>query len=176
LKNIEETEKAKRVVAEDRKVRPKTNNDEEHLAASRCKSSGVIFRHSKSLSHPSVYRPNLKQKSDADILRDAKLEAMGLPPQEETRRNYNNGGTQMATDEAVCMLVYVLLIILIGLVGDGAFQEEDAQVTSVFSLIHYKYISIQPTSLTMTSCIVSCTGPPVCSAGKHNATIRRSQT
>jgi len=83
LKNIEETEKAKRVVAEDRKGRPKANNDEEHLAASR------------------FYRPNLKQKSDADILRDAKLEAMGLPPQEEPRRNYNNGGTQMATDEAV---------------------------------------------------------------------------
>lgn len=83
LKNIEETEKAKRVVAEDRKGRPKINNDEEHLAASR------------------FYRPNLKQKSDADILRDAKLEAMGLPPQEEPRRNYNNGGNQMATDEAV---------------------------------------------------------------------------
>ncbi|KIM91246.1 hypothetical protein PILCRDRAFT_811763 [Piloderma croceum F 1598] len=83
LKNIEETEKAKRVVAEDRKGRPKLNNDEEHLAASR------------------FYRPNLKQKSDADILRDAKLEAMGLPPQEEAQRNYNGGGNQMATDEVV---------------------------------------------------------------------------
>jgi len=82
LKNIEDTEKAKRVVSEDRQGRPKINNDEEHLAASR------------------FYRPNLKQKSDADILRDAKLEAMGLPPQEEPRRNYHNG-TQMATDEAV---------------------------------------------------------------------------
>lgn len=49
-----------------------------------------------------VYRPNLKQKSDADILRDAKLEAMGLPPQED-RRNHNHGGTQMATDEVVCI-------------------------------------------------------------------------
>lgn len=37
LKNIEETEKAKRVVAEDRKDRPIANNDEDHLAASRCK-------------------------------------------------------------------------------------------------------------------------------------------
>ena len=77
----------------------------------------------------SVYRPNLKQKSDADILRDAKLEAMGLPPQEEPRRNYNNGGTQMATDEAVRMIARVLLILLITVIGNGAFQEEDAQVT-----------------------------------------------
>lgn len=36
LKNIEETEKAKRVVAEERQDRKRTNNDEEHLAASRC--------------------------------------------------------------------------------------------------------------------------------------------
>lgn len=36
LKNIEETEKAKRVVAEERQDRRKPNNDEEHLAASRC--------------------------------------------------------------------------------------------------------------------------------------------
>jgi hypothetical protein len=43
LKNIEETEKAKRVVAEDRKGRPKLNNDEEHLAASRCEPYLVLF-------------------------------------------------------------------------------------------------------------------------------------
>jgi hypothetical protein len=38
LKNIEETEKAKRVVAEERQERKKPN-DEEHLVASRCESS-----------------------------------------------------------------------------------------------------------------------------------------
>ena len=38
LKNIEETEKAKRVVAEERQERKKSNNDEEHLVASRCES------------------------------------------------------------------------------------------------------------------------------------------
>ncbi|KAF7981702.1 hypothetical protein HWV62_32276 [Athelia sp. TMB] len=98
LKNIEETEKAKRVVAEDRKDRNAVNNDEEHLAASRYTDIGA------------VYRPNLKQKSDADILRDAKLEAMGLPPQED-RRNHNHSGAQMATDEVVCY---------------GTIQEENA--------------------------------------------------
>lgn len=36
LKNIEDTEKAKRVVAEDRKDRFKIPKDEEHLVASRC--------------------------------------------------------------------------------------------------------------------------------------------
>ncbi|KAH7923657.1 hypothetical protein BV22DRAFT_1113275 [Leucogyrophana mollusca] len=82
LKNIEETEKAKRIVAEERKDRKRTNTDEEHLAASR------------------FYRPHLKQKSDAEIMRDAKLEAMGLPPQEDKRKPHNDR-PQMATDEAV---------------------------------------------------------------------------
>ncbi|KAG5639669.1 hypothetical protein H0H81_005852 [Sphagnurus paluster] len=83
LKNIEETEKAKRVVAEERQDRRKPNNDEEHLAASR------------------FYRPNLKAKSDADILRDAKLEAMGLPPQDDQPRQSTHDRQQMATDELV---------------------------------------------------------------------------
>ena len=50
-----------------------------------------------------VYRPNLKTKSDADILRDAKLEAMGLAPdQHEPRRTQER--PQMATDEMVSHL------------------------------------------------------------------------
>ncbi|KAJ3755646.1 hepatocellular carcinoma-associated antigen 59-domain-containing protein [Lentinula raphanica] len=82
LKNIEETEKAKRVVAEERSERKKPqNNDEEHLVASR------------------FYRPNLKLKSDADIMRDAKLEAMNLPPSEDQPRRQDR--PQMATDEIV---------------------------------------------------------------------------
>lgn len=83
LKNIEDTEKAKRIVAEERQDRKKPNNDEEHLAASR------------------FYRPNLKQKSDADILRDAKLEAMGMPTHDEQSRRPYHERTQMATDEMV---------------------------------------------------------------------------
>ncbi|KAK7470307.1 hypothetical protein VKT23_001738 [Stygiomarasmius scandens] len=82
LKNIEETEKAKRVVAEERQERKKTNNDEEHLVASR------------------FYRPNLKMKSDADIMRDAKLEAMGLPTQDDHPRRTQDK-PQVATDEMV---------------------------------------------------------------------------
>lgn len=83
LKNIEDTEKAKRVVAEERQDRRKPSNDEQHLVASR------------------FYRPNLKAKSDADILRDAKLEAMGLPPQDDQPRQSNHERQQMATDELV---------------------------------------------------------------------------
>ncbi|KAJ3800392.1 hepatocellular carcinoma-associated antigen 59-domain-containing protein [Lentinula aff. detonsa] len=87
LKNIEDTEKAKRVVAEERSERKKPyNNDEEHLVASRCKSH-------------LLYRPNLKMKSDADIIRDAKLEAMHLPPSEDQPRRQDK--PQMATDEIV---------------------------------------------------------------------------
>ncbi|KAF8638619.1 hypothetical protein AX17_002160 [Amanita inopinata Kibby_2008] len=85
LKNIEETEKAKRVVAEERQERKKVvvSNDEEHLVAAR------------------FYRPNLRAKSDADILRDAKLEAMGLPPQGDAPRKSHYEKAQMATDELV---------------------------------------------------------------------------
>ncbi|KAG2013216.1 hypothetical protein CC2G_010151 [Coprinopsis cinerea AmutBmut pab1-1] len=83
LKNIEETEKAKRVVAEERQERKKVNPDEEHLVATR------------------FYRPNLRAKSDADILRDAKLEAMGLPPQDDAHHRSNHDRAQTATDEIV---------------------------------------------------------------------------
>ncbi|KAI0732792.1 hepatocellular carcinoma-associated antigen 59-domain-containing protein [Fomitopsis betulina] len=84
LKNIAETEKAKRVLTEERKERPKkAANDEEHLAAAR------------------FYRPNLKAKSDADIIRDAKLEAMGLLPEDHEPRQPRSDRPQMATDEMV---------------------------------------------------------------------------
>lgn len=107
LKNIEDTEKAKRVVAEDRKDRLKIPKDEEHLVASRCAFYDIYSSAPLVLIFQSVYRPNLKQKSDADILRDAKLEAMGLPPQEETRSHHSGGGSQMATDEAVCFTSFM---------------------------------------------------------------------
>jgi len=81
LRNIEETEKAKRQVAEERKERKKVNTDEEHLVATR------------------FYRPHMKQKSDAEIMREAKLEAMGLPAQEERKQRHDK--PQMATDEMV---------------------------------------------------------------------------
>ncbi|KDN51234.1 hypothetical protein RSAG8_00863, partial [Rhizoctonia solani AG-8 WAC10335] len=64
LKNIEETEKAKRTVSENLKEsrsKPREKNDERHLAATR------------------FFNPHLKVQSDADAMRNAKLEAMGLP-------------------------------------------------------------------------------------------------
>jgi len=84
LKNIEETEKAKRMISDERRDRDRKKDagDEEHLAASR------------------FYRPNLKTKSDADILRDAKREAMGISPPEQERRPHHER-PQMATDEMV---------------------------------------------------------------------------
>ncbi|KAF8915390.1 hepatocellular carcinoma-associated antigen 59-domain-containing protein [Mucidula mucida] len=82
LKNIADTEKAKRVVAEERHEPQQTNNDEAHLAANR------------------FYRPNLKSKSDADVMRDAKLQAMGLSPS-GSKPAKRNDKPQMATDEMV---------------------------------------------------------------------------
>ncbi|KAI6100179.1 hepatocellular carcinoma-associated antigen 59-domain-containing protein [Pisolithus sp. B1] len=81
LKNIEETEKAKRQVAEERKEDKKVDNDEEHLVATR------------------FYRPHIKQKSDAEIMRNAKLQAMGLPVPDERRPRHDR--PQMATDDIV---------------------------------------------------------------------------
>ncbi|KIY52321.1 hypothetical protein FISHEDRAFT_35379 [Fistulina hepatica ATCC 64428] len=82
LKNIEETEKAKRVVAVGRHD-PKMTDDEARLVANR------------------FYRPNLKTKSDAEIMRDAKLEAMGLAPASNRPHRTNHDRPQMATDEIV---------------------------------------------------------------------------
>ncbi|KAJ3547116.1 hypothetical protein NMY22_g1772 [Coprinellus aureogranulatus] len=88
LKNIEETEKAKRMVEELKTHQVKINPDEVHLVANR------------------FYRPNLRAKSDADIIRDAKLEAMGLNPQDHEHapaqhHRSNHERPQMATDEMV---------------------------------------------------------------------------
>lgn len=87
-------------MAEERKQPKKKSNDEEHLATTRCELSAVALRCALLLIGSSVYQPNLKAKSDADILRDAKLEAMGLPPEEHEPRR--NDRAQMATDELVC--------------------------------------------------------------------------
>lgn len=88
LKNIEETEKAKRTVSENRKEnrsRPRDGNDERHLAAAR------------------FFNPHLKVQSDADAMRDAKLEAMGLPPEMDTRGyiKERDNRREVATDEQV---------------------------------------------------------------------------
>ncbi|KAF9266298.1 hypothetical protein L218DRAFT_956655 [Marasmius fiardii PR-910] len=88
LKNIEETEKAKRVVAEERTERRTIPKGEEHLVASRWIQL--------------VYRPHLKVKSDADIMRDAKLQAMGIHAQDDQPvKKPNHDKPQMATDELV---------------------------------------------------------------------------
>ncbi|KAL1939940.1 hypothetical protein VTO73DRAFT_9275 [Trametes versicolor] len=82
LKNIEETEKAKCQIAEQRKDKQKQGDDEAHLAGSQ------------------FYRPNLRAKSDTDILRDAKLEAMGLNPEDHEVCQHSDR-PQMAMDEMV---------------------------------------------------------------------------
>ncbi|KAH8985444.1 hepatocellular carcinoma-associated antigen 59-domain-containing protein [Lactarius hatsudake] len=76
-----ETEKAKITLSHGRSRDRKQPDDEAHLVATR------------------FYRPSLRAKSDADIIRDARREALGLPPavEEEDRGR----GPRMATDEMV---------------------------------------------------------------------------
>ncbi|CAE6395076.1 unnamed protein product [Rhizoctonia solani] len=88
LKNIEETEKAKRTVSEnfkENRSKPREQNDERHLTATR------------------FFNPRLKVQSDADAMRDAKLEAMGLPPEMDTRGyiKERDNRRETATDEQV---------------------------------------------------------------------------
>lgn len=65
LKNIEETEKAKRVVAEGRQEqRKKVNNDEEHLVASRCAFEPV--------ANPTIYLTS-RQSTDRTSKRNQTL-------------------------------------------------------------------------------------------------------
>ncbi len=54
----------------------------------------------------------MKTKSDAEILRDAKLEALGLLPDEKERRPHRDR-PQMATDEMVSIetLIFVRRLI-----------------------------------------------------------------
>ena len=71
-----------------------------------------------------VYRPHMKQKSDVEIMRDAKLEAMGLMRHDKP---------QMATDEPVggynpCGSGGYLFMTLV--VGHGTVQETDVKIPS----------------------------------------------
>jgi len=82
LRNIEETEKAKRAAVEEKQSRGrgKKDSDEARLAATR------------------FYNPHLRQESDGTLLKNAKLQALGLSAPE---RRHNHDRPEMATDEAV---------------------------------------------------------------------------
>lgn len=107
MKNIEETEKAKQILAEARRER--RNADEEHLVATRCKlfsshSNWISCRNLTALCSFLVFRPNMKQKSDEDFIRDAKREAMGLRADkngEQRGGHHHQDRKQTATDEMV---------------------------------------------------------------------------
>ena len=77
------------------------NTDEEHLVATRCMCLFWKFLASLRECMPcTVYRPHMKQKSDVEIMCDAKLEALGLLLQEDCKMRHDK--PQMATDELVC--------------------------------------------------------------------------
>jgi hypothetical protein len=130
LKNIEETEKAKRQVAEERKGGRKEDSvvrkDEEHLVAARCECCRRQKCRGADYCRFSVYRPHSTQQSDAEALRRAKLEAMGLSPEPDPRGPYNDGRNQMATDDLVSYHGFSVERVLSRWLGHGTIQEEDA--------------------------------------------------
>ena len=109
------------MVEERKNTQPKLNPDEVHLVASRCTPLLPSFLHISTFNSPyslSVYRPNLRAKSDADIIRDAKLEAMGLNPEDHEHSSThhhrsNHDRPQMATDEMVRRPRFVYRMVLI---------------------------------------------------------------
>jgi hypothetical protein len=107
LRNIEETEKAKLSLSHGRPREPKHRkvpDEEAHLAATRCASMLIPFLCWKSNFVDFVlivYRPALRAKSDADIIRDARREALGLPPAAHDEEERGPRGPRMATDEQV---------------------------------------------------------------------------
>ncbi|KAG8865154.1 hypothetical protein FRB96_000043 [Tulasnella sp. 330] len=82
LRNIEDTEKAKRMVEEEKKSR---RNDQDEADAI---SAATRF-----------FRPHHQVTSDAEALKNAKLEAMGIEPTPAPRRQHDR--KEMATDEMV---------------------------------------------------------------------------
>ena len=89
-----------------------------------------------------VYRPNLKMKSDADIIRDAKLEAMGLLPEDHEYRRPQHDRTQMATDELVCIMLLPVPSHLRFFAGYGAFQEENEEIVTAALSPYYADVAL----------------------------------
>lgn len=86
-----------------------------------------LFLYFQHANPDAVYQPKLKQKSDADIMRDAKLEAMGLRPEDHEPPKHKQ--SRMATDDVVsnnstCVTNCRLQDIL----GYGTFQEAHEEV------------------------------------------------
>ena len=69
-------------------------------------------------------------KSDADIMREAKLEAMGMPPQDDQPRKSGHEKPQMATDEMVRLVEYFIRLFHVEYhpAGHGTLQETNAQM------------------------------------------------
>lgn len=83
LRNIEETEKAKRIAAEEKRAREaqRMNPDEARLAATR------------------FYNPHLRQESDQEAIKQAKYKALGIDVPEKSQRKHER--PELASDEAV---------------------------------------------------------------------------
>ena len=54
-----------------------------------------------------VYNPHLRQQSDEALLKQAKLQALGLPAPDPSQRRHRGDRQEMATDEAVSFLGFL---------------------------------------------------------------------
>jgi hypothetical protein len=107
------------------------------------------------ISPCAVYQPNTRAKSDADILRDAKLEAMGMPPQDDSPRRSNQERTQTATDEMVILFFIQslqMVMTLMDLLGHGTVQEANAKMNTAYFFRVQEIYSFDVYSYAMPHC------------------------
>lgn len=100
LKNIEETEKAKRILFEEKQK----GTEEDNFAADRCKIE-LLFLNPKISTYDFfsfflVYRARRPLESDSDALAKARKAAAGEPI-EQKKPKHMGGKREMATDDQV---------------------------------------------------------------------------
>lgn len=101
LKNIEDTEKAKRRLAEEKEA-AKLQADDEEFAADRCESAPVHrLASTADVQLLTVYRARRPLESDADALAKARREAAAGEAPEPSKRHGGSGRRELATDDQV---------------------------------------------------------------------------
>jgi hypothetical protein len=78
-----------------------------------------------------VYNPHLRQQSDEALMKQAKLQAMGLPVPDKNQRR-NSDRPELATDEAVCGFYIRNKGLSQYFTGNGTIQEENEAIGGVF--------------------------------------------
>ena len=112
----------------------------------------LLFSVVQPANRDAVYQPNLKQKSDADIMRDAKMEAMGLRPEDHEPPKHKQ--SRMATDDVVSDESGRGDLLLTSVCRSWNVSRsvcESESRLAFFSLAWKRYLSLGPVAMTSTT-------------------------